>query len=260
MADDVIGIEANTAVLEGAMMALRKGVRDGLIDPQYGTLGVQGRLLAQRCQDFTPPRNVGQGNVAVVRDLSRIYFPQSSKTYKNARMRKIVMNDDRAAWDRAAEHFTGNIALRGTRAIAFSEQWHRQNRDARGRAVRGKYGHIGIVTLGPQGALAREYIKKVKARVGWARAGWNMGIIAFGGQVSAGWVARHSIIRGSVTDGRADYNPFVAFTNDTGWAKYNRGEGERIVRNATLARIRDISAYAERMTKLAAERAFKQAA
>ena len=60
MADD--GIEVNTLAFEGAMQKLKSGVRQGFIDPAYGTLTVQARLLAERCQAFTPPRNVGQGN------------------------------------------------------------------------------------------------------------------------------------------------------------------------------------------------------
>jgi hypothetical protein len=48
-------VTVNTVQFEAAMQRLRKGVRQGLIDPAYGTLTVQGRLLAERCQDLTPP-------------------------------------------------------------------------------------------------------------------------------------------------------------------------------------------------------------
>lgn len=257
MADDIIGVEVNTAAFEGAMQRLRKGVREGFIDPQYGTLTVQARLLAERCQVFTPPRNVGQGNAAVARDLTRIYAPQSAKTYTSKSIRRIVMRDDRDGWRSAAKNFGG--PLRNTEAIGFSENWHQQNRDKRGRAYRGKYGNLGKVTLGPQASLARAYMKKVLARVGWAKAGWNMGILAFGGRVAAGWIGRHSVIRGKITDGRLDPEPYVGVTNDTGWAQNNSAEGERIIRNAVNARIRDTYSYYERMMRLAASKAQKAA-
>lgn len=252
MADGAV-IEVSTVAFEGAMQRLRQGVRSGLIDPLYGTLTYQARMLSARCQDFTPPRNVGQGNAAVMRDLTRIYFPQSPKTYTNKSVRRIVMRDDRAAWDRASPNFSG--PLRNTRAITFSESWHQQNRNNRGRGRSVKT----VVTLGPQASLARAYMKKIKARVGWAKAGWNMGIIAFGGQVAEGWINRHSVLRGKITDGRSDPDPYVGVTNDTGWAQNNRGEGERIMRNAVNARIRDMYSYFERMMKLAAANAQKAA-
>ncbi len=253
MADDGAVIEVSTVAFEGAMQRLRSGVRSGLIDPLYGTLTYQARMLSAKCQEFTPPRNVGQGNAAVMRDLGRIYFPQSAKTYTSKSIRRIVMRDERAAWDKASPHFTG--AIRNTRAIAFSEAWHQQNRNNRGRARSVKT----VVTLGPQATLARNYMKKIKDRVGWAKAGWNMGIIAFGGQVAANWIARHSVLRGKITDGRSDPDPYVGVTNDTGWAQHNRGEGERIMRNAVNARIRDMYSYFERMMKLAADKAQKAA-
>ncbi len=253
MAEDGAIVEVSTVAFEGAMQRLKQGVHSGFIDPLYGTLTYQARMLSAKCQEFTPPRNVGKGNAAVMRDLGRIYFPQSPKTYKEKSIRRIVMNDDRAAWDAASPRFSGSI--RNTRAIAFSEQWHQQNRNNRGRARNVR----NVVTLGPQASLARAYMKKIKARVGWAKAGWNMGIIAFGGQVAANWIARHSVLRGKVTDGRNEPDPYVGVTNDTGWAQNNRGEGERIMRNAVNARIRDMYSYFDRMMKLAADKAQKAA-
>lgn len=256
MAEEIsFGVEVNTAAFEGAMQRLRAGVRKGLIDPQYGTLTVQARLLSERCQDFTPPRNVGQGSVAVIRDLSRIYFPVSASTFKDKRIQKIVRTDNREAWNSATANFPSSSPLRNTKAIGFSPDRHAQYRDKRGRAQRGKYGNLGSVTLGPQAKAARDYIKTVKARVGWARAGWNIGIIAFGGTVASEWVRRHSVNRGRVVDERASADPWVQVINDTGWAKYNGSEGERIVRNAVNARIRDMYKYAELQMELAAKNA-----
>ncbi len=253
------GIEVNTVAFEGAMQKLRSGVRQGFIDPNMGTLTVQARLLSERCADFTPPRNVGQGNAAVARDLTRIYFPQKESTYTSKTLRKVIRNDDRPAWNAAAKNFGSSHGLRNTVAIGFSEGLHQQNRDKRGRAYKAKYGNIGFVTLGPQAKAARDYIKTVKKHVGWAKGGWNMGIVSFGGTVKAGWIARHSVARGKIIDGRSSDDPYIGVINNTGWAKNNNGEGDRIIRNAVNARIRDMYSYADRMMRLAAERAMKAA-
>lgn len=259
MAEDGATVTINTVEFEAAMQRLRSGVRAGIIDPQYGTLTVQARLLSEKCQLLTPPRNVGQGNAAVMRDLSRVYFPQSAKTYRSKSIRRIIMRDDRAAWDAAAKNFA--IPLKNTRAIDFSEGWHQQNKISRGRASglangkRGAKANLEVVTLGPQASLARAYMQKIKARVGWAKAGWSMGIVAFGGRVAANWVARHSIARGRVVDGRSAAEPFVQVGNDTGWAQYRGTEGERIVRNVIASRSRDMQAYFETMMRVAAQKA-----
>src|SRR6185503_5150160 len=118
-----------------------------------------------------------------------------------------------------------------------------------------KYGNMGFVTLGPQARLARSYMKTVKSHVGWAKGGWNMGVVAFGGIVKTGWVARHGTARGSVIKDFDNPNPSVTVINNTGWARNNNAEGERIMRNAINTRLRDMYSYAERMCRLAAERA-----
>lgn len=254
MADGVT-VEVDTVAFEAAMQRLRAGVRDGFVDPGYGILSKQASLLAKRCQDFTPPRNVGQGKAAVARDLSTIFRPISQSTFQDKGIRKIIREDNRPAWDSAARNFGNSHNLRNTRAIGFTPDWHRQNRMSRGRGRAGKGGNIGVVTLGAEAKAARNYIKKIKERVGWARAGWNMGIIAFGGVVESDWVRKHSVNRGQVVDGRNSPDPFVQVINDTGWARYRSGEATRILRNAINARARDIEAYALRMMQLAKEKA-----
>lgn len=250
MAD--FGIEVNTAAFEGAMQRLKDGVRKGFIDPSYGTLTVQARLLSEKCQQFTPPKNRQQGEVATIMDITRVYCPVSANTLSDKRVAKIVRTDNRDAWNEAAKHFSG--PLKNTKAVAFGPAVHAQKRNSRGRVYRNKYGNFGTVTLGPQAKLVREYIKTVKARVGWAKAGWNMGIVAFGGMLGTEWIGRHSIARGRVVDERSSADPWVQVINDTGWAKSSGAEGERIARNAINARIRDMYSYAERMMKLAADR------
>lgn len=239
---------------EAAIQRLRTGVRAGFVDPQYGLLPTQARLLAERCQTFTPPRNVGQGKVAVARDVTNIFRPLSHTTFTNPSIKKIVRTDDRPAWNKVAENFKGSHNLQNTKAIGFSPAWHTQNRNKRGRGYRAKYGNIGVVTLGPEGREARKYLKQKQKMVGWARAGWNAGLIGFGGTVKTGWVSRHGLGQGSFVNGSASQDPFVQVINSTSWAKQSK-EGERIIRNAITARARDMESYYFRMMKLAASKA-----
>lgn len=252
----------NTAPFEGAMQRLRQGVREGLISPDKGTLTVQGRLLAERCQELTPPRNRQQGQAAVARDLTQLYFPLSASTFTNKRLQKVVRTDNRPDWNAAAENFSSAHGLAHTKAMAFSEALHAANfrRNGRGTVGNKKYLNKGLVTLGPEAAAARRYIKKIKDRVGWARAGWNAGIRQLGGKAPPAWVDRHGSGHGFITDGRADPNPFIGVTNMTGWAQNNRGDGERIIRNAVNGRIRDMYSYYEQMMKVAAAKAMGQSA
>jgi hypothetical protein len=255
MSDDVT-LTVNSVAFEAAMQRLRQGVSDGIIDKRYGTLAVQTTLLSERCQDFTPPRNVGQGKAAVTRDITAIFKPISQNTFDNKGIRKIIRRDDRDGWDKAALNFGNEHQLRNTKAIGFSTAWHAQNRMSKGRGRRGKNSNIGVVTLGPEARKVRTYIREKKQLVGWARAGWNIGIIAFGGTVKGQWISRHSMIRGAIVDGRMDAAPYIRVLNDTGWAKYNSGgEGQRILRNAVTSRAADMQTYFNRMMNLAKQKA-----
>ncbi len=236
------------------MQRLRRGVRDGLIDPNFGLLSTQTRLLAERCQAFTPPRNVGQGRTAVSRDLSVIFRPLSQTSFLDKGLRKIIRTDDRPAWEEVSKRFNDSHNLKGTRAIGFSKEWHKRNRKARGRGSRGKGGNLGYVTLGPEAKQARAYIKEVRGFVGWAKAGWNAGVLHFGGRV-ASWIGKHGTARSHVLDGRAASDPFVKVSNVTGWAKYRNSEATRILGNAVSARARDMQSYFERMMRIAAAKA-----
>jgi hypothetical protein len=252
----MITFKVNSVAFEAGIQRLRQGVKDGFIDPRYGTLAVQAELLSKRCQDFTPPRNLGQGNAAVARDLTVIFKPITQTTFDNKGLRKIIRTDNRPAWEQAAMKFDNSKGLQNTKAMSFSTAWHQKNRISRGRGRRGKNDNLGFVTLGPEAREARAYIKTVKKRVGWARAGWNMGIIAFGGTVSTSWVSRHGMIRGAVVDGRSNASPYIRVLNDTGWAKYNAGgEGQRILGNAVRSRAADMQTYFRRMMLLAKTKA-----
>jgi hypothetical protein len=43
-----MSMTVDSAQFEAAMQRLQKGVREGFINPQYGILTTQGRLLAER--------------------------------------------------------------------------------------------------------------------------------------------------------------------------------------------------------------------
>jgi hypothetical protein len=253
------GITVNTVQFEAAMQRLKEGVRRGFIDPQFGLLPVQARLLAERCQTFTPPRSVGQGKAAVARDITNIYRPLSHTTFTQPSIRKIVRTDDRPAWNKVALNFRGSHNLNNTTAMGFTPEWHKRNRTRRGRGVHAKYGNLGFVTLGPEGRQVRRYISEKKKMVGWARAGWNAGIIGFGGSVSTPWVSKHGLGQGSFENGTASPDPFVRVINSTSWAKRSN-EGGRIIRNAIQARSRDMESYYFRMMKVAAAKAMQTAA
>lgn len=244
----------NTVEYEAAMQRLRAGVRRGIVDPQFGTLTVQGRLLAERCQEFTPPRNVGQGKAAVARDMSVMYRPLSHTTFRNKGLQKIVRTDNRAEWDRVAQRFGDSHKLKNTKAMGFNQAWHAQNRISRGRGRTSRKGNLGVVTLGAEGRQARGFIKQVQGFVGWAKAGWNQGILGLGGIVKGAWISRHGMGHGGLTDGRSAADPWLRVLNASGWARYGgEGEANRIMRNAISARARDMQAYFEKAMQRAAD-------
>lgn len=252
-------LSVNTAEYEAAIQRLQRGVRDGFIDAQYGTLPVQGRLLAERCQDFTPPQNVGQGKAAVARDITRIFRPLDQKTFTDPGIKKIIRTDNRPAWERVARNMKGTHNLGNTQAMSFSTDWHKRNRQSRGRGVRAKYGNLGYVTLGGEAREVRRYIALKKKLVGWARGGWNATIVGLGGVVKGAWMARQGTDGGSLVKQLAGADPYIQSINSTSWAKYGQGEGNRIIRNAVSARARDMESYFERMMRLAADKAKKTA-
>jgi hypothetical protein len=248
----------NTVQFEAAMQRLKQGVRSGFIDPQYGLLPTQARLLAARCQTFTPPQNVGQGRVKVAMDITNIFRPLSQTTFDNKAIKKIIRTDNRPEWDKLAVNLRGVHNLRGTRASSFYATTYKdRSRLTRGRSA--KYGNIGYVTLGGEAQKVRKLIAQKKGMVGWARAGWNQGIISFGGKVEDKWVSKHGLGHGSAINGTSSPDPWIQVGNETGWARHSN-EGGRIIRNAIVARSRDMEAYFNRMMRLAAQKADPQAA
>lgn len=276
--NDTISVEVDSVAFESAMQRLRAAIKDQTMNPQYGLLPVQARLLAERCQSFTPPigRQAGRnrqtstatarqaGRIAIKRDLHRIFYPISHVTFQDKQLRKIVRTNDVLAWNAASKYFTKE-ALRNTRAIPFSASWHKVNRISRGRARGGgqwgnKPANLGFVTLGPEGQKARAYTKNtVEPRMGWARAGWNQGIMLNSGTVTEAWIARHGMGSGFCRKNLQEANPSIWVGNTTSWARYgSEGEGIRIIRNAIATRARDIEKHVANMEQVCAAAATKE--
>lgn len=243
------GVVVNTVPFEMAMQRLKKGVRDGFIDPQYGTLTVQGRLLAERCQAMTPPRNYSQGRKRVEKDISRAFQPLRPQDFRSPSIQRIIRKDDRDGWREAAKHFSSRN-LRNTEAISFDPAHHAKQRKSRGRV----FNSGGVVTLGPQATRVRRYIRTKQALVGWAKAGWNIAIMALGGRVKDAWVSKHSVARGRIIDARAAPDPYIRVINDTSWGKGGQ-TAEKVVRDAIGYRARDMMRYFETQMKLARDKA-----
>lgn len=229
------------------MGKIRSAVRQGLIDPEIGTLSKQGQLLAEHCMRLTPPRSVGQGKRRVAIDIRKIFNPVKLTDIHSPSVREIVRSGDVRAWDKFASN-RGAGGFYGLTAVENpSEQLHKVYRDRRGRARR-----TCFVTLYPQREAIASIIKASQARVGWAKAGWLRGYIELGGTRAPDWVRRHGVIRGQFTDGRNHpENPFVSVGNNSGWGRY-KDENQRIVNAAIRARAAAIKTYFEKMMELAA--------
>lgn len=271
-------VVTNTVQFEAAMQRLRAEIRRGTVHPDFGLLAVQGRLFAERCQQLTPPfrQKAGKngdnsasawvvGKRAVARDLHRVYYPISENTWNDPRLKAIIRTDNRTAWAKVVRNFRSEKTafLSKTIAVGFSKSMHEKYRISRGRVAglktkkRSALSTLGMVTLGKQGKMARDFSMEKRKNVGWAKAGWNAGIFNLGGKPPPGWIAQHGTKRSAFTDGRNSSDPFIRVTNFSGWARYSKGEGERIMRNALATRARDIERYAERMAVVARDRALR---
>ncbi len=228
---------------------LKELVRRGLVDPQMGTLTVQGRLLAEQCIRLAPPKNKAQGENRVEKDWNYIFNPIDPLKVDTPSIRRMVIKSDPKAWEAFAEKLPGG-PWKSTQAVFPTINRHNANRDKRGRARRSKSGFVTL--LAQQKELAR-LIKAKQALVGWAKAGFLKGYLALGGTRAPAWVTRHGTDAGVFIDQRSDQtNPGIAVYNDTRWGKTN-DEGQRIVNTALRARGRAIKAYYEKMMQLAAD-------
>lgn len=228
-----------------ALGNVRRAVQMGLVDPELGTLGKQGQLLAEHCMRLTPPKSAAQGRKRVQRDLEKIFHPVDPAGLDSPSLRKLVYRGDAPGW----EAFARNVRkgpLAGTVAVTPDAALHQANRDSRGRARR-----TNMVTLWPQRGALKALINAAKERVGWGKGGWLRGYLALGGRRAPDWVLRHGAVRGVFVDGRSAERPAIEVRNDTGWGR--SGESQRIVGNALAARARAMQRYFDTMMGLAAK-------
>jgi hypothetical protein len=251
---ELIQGSTNLAGKVGLMTSLAK---KGLIDPALGLLSKQGQLLAEHCIKLTPPRDQAQGEHAVTRDLSFVAVGKDLHYLEHViEITGTATNIRRTLRRKDGTQYIVDvdiIDIGGGQIASF----HNAHRDARGR-IQGSASKRNSATIGRNTARNKiwvpkevyaTYLQSLKARVGWAKAGWLYGYHALGGQRAEAWVRRLGAHRGTFTDGRSDTTrPFVAVTNTSGWG---RGpEADRVTLNAMRSRERAMDRYFQRMMEL----------
>jgi hypothetical protein len=224
--------------MEKLRAATRQSTRDFITE--------QFRLLLEQIMAFTPPKSSAQGRKRVEIDISRVFRPFESKSKPEGRLAKIIRTGNYAAFDAFVRH-----AKLGWRAQPFSEAYHEQQRDARGRVRRSS--RSKFVLGRPDTAKLRAYIRRKKDNVGIGRSGWAKALQRVGGAVP-GWVSRHGTRFGEVVDGRGVVDkPQMLAINRTPWAG-RKDEGVRIISDAMKSRTRRLQTALRVQLRLAAEK------
>jgi hypothetical protein len=245
---------------------LEKLISKGIVNPQYGTLPVQARLLLDDIMAKTPPTygktknetvSVGSndtmsrkvGEAAIRNDITMLFHPIASAEFRDKRIAKVISSGDIARWNALAPHLSGK--LKGTRAVTPTLEFHRSQRNSRGRIPRGLAQRPRYVTLEPQQSALMNVIRQRLAQQGWTRAGWLKAYMALGGVRAPQWVGRHAPGLGAYENGLADpTQPYVGCWNATRWAKAGH-ESQRVVNNAMKRRAKSIERYTDKMAELA---------
>lgn len=226
---------------------IRKLAAQGLVDPELGTLTVQGRLLTEHAMRLTPPQNLKQGEKRTAKDINLIFNPVDPNTIKSKSIAKLIRSGNRDAWNQFARNVKKSD-FSGTVAVVANYGLHKQFRNKRGRAMKSNF-----VTLEPDRKALTDYIAKEVKMVGWARAGWLPAYKGLKGERDAGWINRHSPGQGIFQDGRRMIDlPFVSGHNVTSWARRS-DEAGRIMNNAIKARANAMRSFYETTMKLVAE-------
>ena len=249
-------------------------VKRGLIDPELGTLPKQAQLLTEHCMGLTPPRDnrnryspgsvaknqhQKMGENAVARDINSIIAARSigylesviQITGKTDNISQILRNKKGVTY--AID--VNRIDVDGGRLSDF----HRKNRDTRGRVLRatsksndaviGRWKNRDRMWTTPDALDA--YRKKKMAMVGWAKAGWLKAYLALGGKRAPAWVTRHGTSAGSYTNGLNTSRPFIAVGNGTRWGS---GAGANAAMlDAFQGRTKAMQTYFNTMMRLASE-------
>lgn len=220
---------------------IQKLARKGLVDPQYGTLSVQTKLLAEQCMLNTPPKQKKLGHDRVRFDMNKVFHPVKAAEIVEPKLRQIVLKSDKVAWDRMWEArktgpFVGTIVTEPSDELAKANV--RLNNRNRWRARRTRF-----VALRAQQPALEEQIRKRQAMIGWARAGWLRALIHLKSTRVPDWVMRHNPGAGQIIDRRfAPDTPEIEVDNFSSWAKTNR-EGQDVVNRSLRNRERAMETY-----------------
>jgi hypothetical protein len=149
----------------------------------------EARLLIRDILKLTPPQTQQQGALSVEVNLKRAFSPLVASDFSGwgnklgKRIARLIRKKDVAQLNFLFSKIGGKLG--GKRIIGLNDMpaIHKRLTNERGRVSKSSY-----VAL-PQDFKA--YLKIVKARVGWAKAGWNAAATAVG-LAMPGYVTRHS--------------------------------------------------------------------
>lgn len=225
------------------MEKIAQAARDGMVDPHYGTLSYQGRMLLERIMKFTPAKSEDQQRAAIRRDVLKMFQLRRPETIA-AVIKKVGRGPFRGM---IHDHLAGvHVDLKTSGAvltIAEMRAIHKRQYTRRGRVrtIPERY------LVSP--VLFTEYVEMIYEWAGKAKAGWLPAASRLFAANIPGWVLRHAPGRGFFDDGRNDVRPYIEARNTTQWS-IDREEGERIVGDAIRARVRDMDTYVETQMRL----------
>lgn len=242
------------------MDEVQRHIRSGLVDPHYGTLSEQGRLLCGDIMKLTPARTEDQQRHAIRNDLLNVFqiFPEQVVKTVASRNRNGRVD----AWvhdDKQGVHLYVSVAGVAT-DVNQARSIHLHNYTSRGRTRR----LLGATTQSKQKkqgtkfmiapSVFSTYLREVYLKVGIARAGWLPAASRLLTPNLPGYVLRHAPGEGTFVDGRDAARPFIDVRNTSRWAKL-RDEGSRIVNSALGTRMRSMTTYFQKQAELAFKKA-----
>lgn len=186
------------------------GVEIGRVYKEAGTIAFDIKNSGQAISDVSRVKSSGQAAAAFVR------LVRSAK-YDKARELLNALNID---------------PYNQTQVGKFDGGSHHQNAryGARRKVSRNQFPRLGVSNFN----VIRSYIKKIKERVGTAKAGWAACAKELGGlRGIPAWVHQHTARRrlGGVEDFTAGKNPHVIMTNSVPWIDkcLNQGQMQKAI-------------------------------
>jgi hypothetical protein len=203
-------------------------------------LRFQGRHLAKKTMDFTPPRTHAQGKKAVVRDIERLFLGLRTEV-EEARwqsvggtqvVRLFSTKDGRAyGADRAL--------FRPGASYEEMAEHHQQYRDYRGRVTRagtytrdiGRWRFIDKMVV--READLKEFITDKQRLVGRAKGGWAAAVIGLGGKAPQ-YAAKWAVMGRLVDRASNPVNAYILMRNQSEWGRGR--DTDRVLTNAIQSR------------------------